>query len=579
MKKLFGKIKEAVWSFVEARETRRAVSTAVGLLTVASFVFTALLFSSSASAMEEERRLERTGGEEVKNYISVPNLIRLAYEEPQYILVHMEGSSSPDEIEIRILDEEGKPAAGVPFGIIVTDESGGQRKFLDEDCDGRITLPAEGTGIYRISFVPCQGYKDTGDIEVKVDPPVEHVKIDVSERIVNSGNVDTSGEDANYGKPTRPDPSVSAAILPGDTVEWYESARVVVRVERTETPVTDSYGNQLYVSVPELSGEDDYGYRYLRYNDGSVSEVMAETDDQGAVSSAQRYSEESGWVSCYDEVLDSQGYPVCGDDGEYVFMFSSVTPMVSVSEEEIWGYRGWQEIDGNTYYFDGDGNPVTGSQVIKGESYWFNDEGIRSSTQGIDVSTWNGDIDWYSVKESGIDFVIIRVGFRGYSYGTLYEDDMFETYLSGAKAAGLKVGLYFYTQAVSEYEAVEEASLCLELLDGRSLNYPIFIDMEDAGSDYARTNGLTNSQRTTIINAFCDTIRSGGYRAGLYANKYYLTSMIYTSQLSSSTRIWIAHYTSSSHPEYQEMYDMWQYSSTGSVPGIYGSVDLNISYM
>ena len=103
--------------------------------------------------------------------------------------------------------------------------------------------------------------------------------------------------------------------------------------------------------------------------------------------------------------------------------------------------------------------------------------------------------------------------------------------------------------------------------------------MEDAESPYARTNSLTNSQRTTIINAFCDTIRSGGYRAGLYANKFYLTSMIYTSQLEYSTRIWIAHYTSYAHPEYQEMYDMWQYSSVGSVPGIWGDVDLNISYM
>ena len=162
---------------------------------------------------------------------------------------------------------------------------------------------------------------------------------------------------------------------------------------------------------------------------------------------------------------------------------------------------------------------------------------------------------------------------------TLYEDDMFETYLNGAKAAGLKVGVYFYTQAISEYEAVEEASLCLTLLNGRSLNYPVFIDMEDAESSEARTNNLTNSQRTTIINAFCDTIRAGGYRAGLYANWYYLNYKINTYSLSSSTRIWIAHYTSYAHPEYQEMYDMWQYSSTGDIPGIYGYVDPDISYM
>lgn len=582
MKQLFKKIGEAVSEFLNSRGTRKVFSSLVGCVVIISLVMTALLFSSSASAMEEADRLERTGGDDVKNYISVPALIRLAYEEPVYVLLHMEASSTPDEIEVAFLNPEGKQEVGMPFGITVTDEEGTIRKLLDEDCDGRITVSDVEPGVYKISFVHCEGYRADGDIEVTVEPPVEHVQIDVREQIIDSGSVDTTNEDKQYGKPTRPDPIETPAIMPGDTVIFVESERIVKKEEK-EVPVVDSDGNQLYESVPELSAADENGNTFLILNDGSdtVSDVRASKNSDGTLASAERYDAQSdSWNSCKSEVIDSTGRPVNGSDGSTaVYKFSSVTALVKTEVIETVEYRGWQEIDGNTYYFDINGVPVTGSQVIQGESYWFNSEGVRSSIQGIDVSTWNGDINWNKVKNADIDFVIIRVGFRGYSAGKLYSDDMFEKYITGAKAAGLKVGLYFYTQAISEREAVEEASLCLTMLNGRSLNYPIFIDMEDAESRSARTNNLTNAQRTNIINAFCDTIRSAGYTAGLYANKYYLTYMINMSQISSSTRIWIAHYTSQAHPEYQTMYDMWQYSATGSIPGIYGNVDLDISYM
>ena len=590
MKELFGKIKDAVLSFINSRGTRRVVSTAAGIAVIVSLVLTALLFSSSASAMEEAARLERTGGDDVKNYISVPTMIRLAYEEPVYIQLHLEASATSEEIEVQILDEEEKLSAGMPFALEITDPDGNVKKYMDEDCDGKITVKGVKTGKYAISFVPCKGYEVREGIEVTVEPPVERKKIDVSDKIIDSGSTDTKKEDNQYGRPVRPETNITPAVNPGDTVVYVESSKKLVRTDRIETQDTDSSGNPLYTAVPALSSADESGNTFLIKNDGSdtVSDVRAKVKDDGTLQSAERYvsstaqdgTETGEWVSCYGEVIGAGGYPVCGSDGQtYVYKFTSVSPVITVTEIEVYEYRGWQEINGKTYYYDINGVPVTGSQIINGESYYFNEEGVRSSTQGIDVSTWNGDINWQKVKASGIDYVIIRVGFRGYSAGSLYSDNMFEKNFTGAKAAGLKVGLYFFTQAISEREAVEEASLCLELLRGRSLEYPIFIDMEDAGSSEARTNNLSNSVRTTIINAFCDTIRNGGYRAGLYANKYYLTSKIYVSQLSSSTRIWIAHYTSTPHPEYQTLYDMWQYSSTGSVPGISGNVDLDISWM
>ncbi len=576
-------------SFINAKGTRKVVSSAAGVVVIISLVLTALLFSSSASAMEEAARLERTGGDAVKNYISVPNMIRLAYEEPVYIQLHLEASATSEEIEILMLDEEEKLSTGMPFALEITDPDGNMKKYLDEDCDGKITVRGVKTGKYTVSFVPCKGYEVKKDIEVTVEPPVERKKIDVSDKIIDSGSADTKQEDNQYGRPVRPETNITPAVRPGDTVIYVESSKELVRTDRIETQVTDGSGNPLYTSVPALSAADESGNKYLILNDGSdtVSEVKATVNDDGTLASAQKYvsstaedgTETGEWVSCFGEVIGAGGYPVCSSGDTYVYKFSSVTPVISVTEIDVYEYRGWQEINGNTYYYDVNGVPVTGSQIINGESYYFNDEGVRSSTQGIDVSTWNGNIDWNKVKASGIDYVIIRVGFRGYSAGSMYSDNMFEKNFTGAKAAGLKVGIYFFTQAINEREAVEEASMCLELLKGRSLNYPVFIDMEDAGSSEARTNNLSNSMRTTIINAFCDTIRSGGYRAGLYANKYYLTNKIYVSELSSSTRIWIAHYTSDPHPEYQTKYDMWQYSSTGSVPGISGNVDLDKSYM
>ena len=127
-------------SFINAKGTRKVVSSAAGVVVIISLVLTALLFSSSASAMEEAARLERTGGDAVKNYISVPNMIRLAYEEPVYIQLHPEASATSEEIEILMLDEEEKLSTGMPFALEITDPDGNMKKYLDEDCDGKITV-------------------------------------------------------------------------------------------------------------------------------------------------------------------------------------------------------------------------------------------------------------------------------------------------------------------------------------------------------------------------------------------------------------------------------------------------------
>ncbi|MBO4679301.1 MAG: hypothetical protein J5626_06495 [Lachnospiraceae bacterium] len=242
-------------------------------------------------------------------------------------------------------------------------------------------------------------------------------------------------------------------------------------------------------------------------------------------------------------------------------------------------YTGWWTIDGKTYYFDANGKKVTGDQVILGAKYSFDSNGVLKGGTGlfgIDVSTWNGTIDWNQVAKSGVSYAIIRCGYRGTTLGGLVEDNKFATNIKNATGAGIKVGVYFFTQAVSEAEAVEEASMCLSLVEGYKLSYPIFIDVE-SGSGNARANGLSKESRTAIVKAFCKTISNSGYKAGIYANKNWFTNKINTSELTGYT-IWLAQYSSA--PTYTATrYDLWQYSSQGSIKGISGNVDLDLSYL
>lgn len=241
-----------------------------------------------------------------------------------------------------------------------------------------------------------------------------------------------------------------------------------------------------------------------------------------------------------------------------------------------YSYTGWQNLDGRTYYFDKEGNKVTGEQIIQGAKYNFNSDGslnTGSGILGIDVSTWNGDIDWSKVKNSGVSYAIIRSGFRGSTQGALVEDNRFRQNIQGAANAGLKVGIYFFSQAVNEVEAIEEASMVLSQVKGYNITYPIFIDVEPSGG---RADKLSSSDRTKVINAFCQTIQNGGYRAGIYANKTWLNEKMNISALS-GYKIWLAQYNST--VTYGGKYDIWQYSDKGTVSGIKEKVDMNLSFL
>ena len=197
------------------------------------------------------------------------------------------------------------------------------------------------------------------------------------------------------------------------------------------------------------------------------------------------------------------------------------------------------------------------------------------TTFGIDVSKFQGDIDWNKVKASGVEFAIIRAGYRGSATGKLVEDPNFRVNLTEAKRAGVQVGVYFFTQATNEMEAVEEASMVISLLDGKSIDYPIFIDTEGAGGN-GRADLLDAQTRTLVCKAFCETVENSGYHGGVYASRNWYYRNLDATQLEQYV-IWNAEYVGS--PQYSGKFDMWQYTSSGIIDGINTRVDLDESYI
>ena len=276
---------------------------------------------------------------------------------------------------------------------------------------------------------------------------------------------------------------------------------------------------------------------------------------------------------------DTSGKELYVSDGNNEYRLAHYADYYTASKfyiKEATRYTGWQTLDGKVYFFKADGDKVTGEQVIQGAKYNFASDGslvVGSGTMGIDVSKWNGTIDWNAVKNSGVSYVIIRVGYRGSSQGALIEDPKFKTNIKGATAAGIKVGVYFFTQAVDEVEAVQEASMVLDRISGYKISYPVFLDVEGSGG---RGDAIDSATRTAVCKAFCNTIKNAGYTPGIYANKTWLSSKMDAGALS-GYKIWLAQYAKT--PTYTGRYDLWQYRSNGKVSGISGNVDLNLSYL
>ncbi len=203
-------------------------------------------------------------------------------------------------------------------------------------------------------------------------------------------------------------------------------------------------------------------------------------------------------------------------------------------------------------------------------------EGKTVSFLGIDVSRYQKDIDFYQIKNAGIDYVMIRVGARGYQSGLIALDENFVKNITGAIEAGLDVGVYFYSQAINQQEAIEEANMVVDACKDYKLKYPVAFDMEFVENDRSRIESLSKEERTLIAAAFINRIIEAGYKPMIYGDEEWLEKRVDVKNLI-GTSIWLA--DESDMPDYPYQYSMWQYSTKGELYGIDGPVNMDICFI
>lgn len=193
---------------------------------------------------------------------------------------------------------------------------------------------------------------------------------------------------------------------------------------------------------------------------------------------------------------------------------------------------------------------------------------------GIDVSEWQEEIDWAQVKAAGVEFVMLRAGWRGSEQGLLFEDTLAQEHYAGASAAGLKIGAYFFSQAASPEEAAEEANFLLDIIDGWNIEMPVVFDWEYVSAD-SRTAAMTPRLVTDCARIFCDRVAAAGYTPTVYFNLHLSEEYLLLTELTDYP-FWLAQYTDA--PEVPYRIDLWQYTDSGTVPGIAGGVDINLYF-
>lgn len=213
--------------------------------------------------------------------------------------------------------------------------------------------------------------------------------------------------------------------------------------------------------------------------------------------------------------------------------------------------------------------------ILDTGEYQYLQDGNVVSHKGIDVSRHQGEIDWNLVAQDGVEFAFIRVGYRGYGTGKLVEDEYFEDNIKGAATAGIKVGVYFYSQAINEEEVREEADFVLEKIAPYQIDCPVVFDVERVSDSDGRMNALTVEERTLLTQIFCQVIENAGYRPMIYHNTEMGVMMLEIENLENYDK-WFAAYSDVFYYPYD--HKIWQYSQKGSVQGIQGDVDLNISF-
>ena len=376
----------------------------------------------------------------------------------------------------------------------------------------------------------------------------------------------------------KPETAETAPAEPEEAVEAPETPETPAQPAGDAALEEENFPALLLEETPELAAQDPQAPAA----DGTAQNDTASqhTPEDSVLLTPEQIQQalDSGAL----EDAEAQCIDLTDENGFFRWLFNWLFGIKDKEEEPAPAYSGWRTENGKTYYYAQDTNKkVTGLRSIDGKLYYFDANGVKQDnvTFGIDVSKYQSGLDWNKIKKSGVSFVIIRIGYRGYgAEGKLVKDPMFEEHFTNARNAGLKVGVYFFTQAVNEAEAQEEAEGCNRALNGRTLDYPIFYDTEasTAPGGTGRADGLGVEDRTKCAIAFCERVKELGYKPGVYASTTWYRKRVNYNTLRSRYTIWNAHYGVSSSPI---GCDLWQGTEKARINGYSGELDANISYI
>ncbi len=237
------------------------------------------------------------------------------------------------------------------------------------------------------------------------------------------------------------------------------------------------------------------------------------------------------------------------------------------------GSEEWVEISKKIPLYSYD---FTNLKITNGKMAYYQD-GEKSSWLGVDLSKSNGDVDFEALEDAGVDFVMLRLGSRGYETGLVTLDENFVNNITKAQSAGLEVGVYFFSQAVNEEEAVEEAEFVIANLVPYKISYPVAFDMEYISNDESRIDSLDEESRTQIAQAFLSRIETEGYRPILYGNKDWLLGAVQPEKLLTGYDVWLN--DASSVPDYPYQFKMWKYGAPQRIDGVGGTASYTISFV
>ncbi len=483
-------------------------------------------------------------------------------------------ASGADFDTLNALYKEKQDAVDAYLGYIEMLEG---ETLSDDDGDGHIYLKDMKPGTYVACYL-SDSELDPDDYMSYVTVK-DHIEYQVIETITQQvGAYDASADTDNHHEDEEPNKKPEDNKPAEEVSPYVEAASVVLPVKSSaggvaEVTFTDE-GKTVKVTIQQVSS-DAKGVTFEGIiSDGeNFSALLDKTylEADGIITVTVKVNMSGATQTADIEIKISD--PPAGDkltDEEGHVLYSDDKGTLATAEDHAAGKKLY-------YKNDEDAIDISTSNEAPTSTVVATTSAVSTGNKGIDVSKYQGDINWSKVASSGIKFAIIRAGGRyskGEHSGELYEDPYFYQNMAGAKAAGLSVGVYFYSTALTEAEAIEEASLAVAMAkEAGGVNLPIYFDMED------KTRGvssLSKSKCNALVKAFCSTVQSAGYNAGVYASRNWYRDHLNASELPSSIKIWMAMY--SDQLEWDGKVDMWQYSYKGKVSGIAGEVDMNLCF-